>query len=170
MEEYDDSDLGELDGEDANVIGVKDISQFDKVFDQFLDSQHLRGSRLVTLQDPMSEMDALREGLGEVSISETVKGDEADGGDDDLELLEDSDVSGDRWDCETILSKCYRWCSFLLCQMKHMLMILMQNELIHAVVFIAYSQIDTAFIFISCHVICLIRYSFYFISCNFLCT
>ena len=115
MEEYDDSDIGELHEDADGVAGTQSLEQFDHLMDEFLEKHDVVGRRMVDRHggDGCEGVDDLRHQLRETLViseqhrlvEEGVEIKDADLPQPKMIGFSD-DEHEDRWDCETILSTC----------------------------------------------------------------
>jgi protein LTV1 len=118
LEDYDDENLGELDGDDPEVRGQDSIAQkqIDKIFDEFLDTTEVIGRRrqhLVHKIDETNHIETIRAELREVlkitpdmeyEVENMPGGEELD---EQLErevLQSQKEPKEARWDVETVLT------------------------------------------------------------------
>ncbi|TPX33000.1 hypothetical protein SmJEL517_g03962 [Synchytrium microbalum] len=110
LEDYSDTEIGELDSENPSVRGIKLVSdtRVNQIMDDFLDSVETRGRKniLITKRDGLAQMNEIRNELkGDGSDPVPDVYDIMDEEDEEVEISDrDEEDEGRGWDAETILS------------------------------------------------------------------
>ena len=120
MEQYDEDAIGELNEEDAEVLGASNVMDFEDVLDEFIakhEADNIRGASLLThisiLAPPGEESAEVNEGEAiepnlnrpsRVRFHLPPKDGEGDDEEEDQVMPQMGGVMEDRWDCDSILS------------------------------------------------------------------